>query len=108
MQQELMVGKTKWIYIPQPDKKTIDKLAKEYDFHEMIVNDLTEINAQSKIDVNSNNFFLTLTFTKYLPGEQRYVLNELDVIIGDDYIITTTSNESENLKAFFDTFSKLI
>lgn len=81
MQHTLDVGKTKWIYIPQPDKATITKLAKEYNFHEMIVADLMEINAQSKIDANSNNFFLTLTFTKYVEEEQRYILNELDVII---------------------------
>jgi magnesium transporter len=106
MQQTMMVGATKWIYIPQPDKEIIDALAQEYHFHEIIVNDLIEVNAQSKIDINSNNFFLTLTFTKYLPEEQRYVLNELDVIIGDDYIITTTSNESINLKVFFESFAE--
>jgi len=106
MQQVLTVGRTKWIYIPQPNKTIIDKLAEEYDFHEMIVNDLLDVNAQSKIDSNSNNFFLTLTFTKYLAEEKRYVLNELDVIIGDHYIITTTSAESGNLNAFFETFQK--
>lgn len=107
MQQQILnVGKTKWIYIPQPDKETIHKLAAEYNFHEIIVNDLIEVNAQSKIDINSNNFFLTLTFTKYLQSEQRYILNELDVIIGDDYIITTTSSDSSNLDRFFEKFKE--
>jgi hypothetical protein len=40
-----------------------------------------EINAQSKIDSNSNHFFLALTFTKYVENEEKYILNELDVII---------------------------
>ena len=81
MKQETQIGKTKWISIQEPDKKLINKLAKEYGFHEVIVDDLVDINAQSKIDRNSNNFFLALTFTKYIEAEQKYVLNELDVII---------------------------
>ncbi|MEI8252556.1 MAG: CorA family divalent cation transporter [bacterium] len=65
----------------EPDKETIEQLAKEYDFHEVIVNDLMEVNAQSKIDSNSNHFFLALTFTKYVESEDKYILNELDAII---------------------------
>jgi len=40
MQKELQLGKTKWICLEAPDKETIDKLAKEYHFHEMIVDDV--------------------------------------------------------------------
>lgn len=106
MKQETQIGKTKWISIQEPDKKLIDKLAKEYGFHEVIVDDLVDINAQSKIDRNSNNFFLALTFTKYIEAEQKYVLNELDVIIWKDYIITTTSMESKSFKAICETIKK--
>lgn len=40
MQKELQVGKTKWIFIQEPDKTTVDKLAQEYDLHELIVEDI--------------------------------------------------------------------
>lgn len=95
MLKTIQIGKTQWIYIQEPDREIINKLAQEYDFHEVIVDDLMEINAQSKIDNNSKHFFLALTFTKYLNKEQKYILNELDVIIWDNYIITTTSLESQ-------------
>ena len=95
MQQTIQIGKTQWTYIQEPDREVINKLAQEYDFHEVIVDDLMEINAQSKIDNNSKHFFLALTFTKYVTNEQKYILNELDVIIWDNYIITTTSLESQ-------------
>jgi magnesium transporter len=103
MEKTLQIGKTQRIYLEQPDRESINKLAQEYDFHEVIVDDLIEINAQSKIDSNSKHFFLALTFTKYLEEEQRYLLNELDVIIGNDFIITTTSLESKNLNRLFET-----
>jgi len=64
MQQTLQIGKTNWICLQTPDKETIDQLAQEYDFHEMIVEDILWVNAQSKIDIRSNNFFMALTSTK--------------------------------------------
>jgi Mg2+ and Co2+ transporter CorA len=89
MQKTLQIGKTQWIFVQAPDKDTINKLALEYDFHEMIIDDLLEVNAQSKIESSGEHFFLALSFTKYMPNNGRYLFNELDVIIGDNYIITT-------------------
>lgn len=104
MQQSIQIGKTQWIHIQEPNKEIIDQLAQEYGFHEVIVDDLIEINAQSKIDVNSDHFFLALTFTKYLENEQRYIFNELDIIIGENYIISTNSLESDSIKRLFEEF----
>jgi magnesium transporter len=104
MQQSIQIGKTQWIHIQEPNKEIINQLAQEYGFHEVIVDDLIEINAQSKMDVNSKHFFLALTFTKYLESEQRYLFNELDVIIGENYIITTNSLESHAINTLFETF----
>lgn len=106
MQQTIQIGKTQWTAIQKPDKEVITNLAKEYSIHEVIVDDLMEINAQSKIDSNSNHFFLALTFTKYLENEQKYILNELDVIIWDNYIITTTSMESKSFNELCESIKK--
>lgn len=106
MQKTLQVGKTQWIFIQTPDKETIDKLALEHNFHEMIVDDILGINAQSKIDTSSNHFFLALTFTKYEAENARYIPNELDVVIGENTIITTIGIESESFNKIFEDISK--
>lgn len=108
MQKNLQIGKTKWIFIQTPDKSTIDNLAKEYSLHELIVEDILDINAQSKIDTSSNHFFLALTFTKYIEDKKKYVFNELDVIIGENLIITTTRLESHKLNDVFEEINKEI
>lgn len=107
MQQSIQIGETQWIHIQEPNREIINQLAQEYGFHEVIVDDLLEINAQSKIDSNSSHFFLALTFTKYLPSEERYLFNELDVIIGKNYIITTNSLESNSIDSLFETFKNM-
>ncbi len=107
MQKTLQIGTTQWIYIQEPNQEdSIKKLAQEYEFHEMMTNDLLGVNAHSKIEKNDKHFFLALTFTKYQPEKGRYLLNELDVIIGDNYIITTTGLESTSFSDMFEKFSK--
>lgn len=106
MQKILQVGKTQWISIQSPDIATIERLTKEYGFHEMIVEDILGVNAQSKIDTSSNHFFMALTFTKYIAEEAKYTFNELDAIIGDSYIITTTGLESHTLNKVYDEIEK--
>lgn len=106
MQKTLQIWKTQWIFIQAPDKKTIDKLAQEYGFHETIVDDILWVNAQSKIDTSSNNFFMALTFTKYDPQGGKYLFNELDVIIGENQIVTTIGLESESFNKVFEDLAK--
>lgn len=68
MQKTLQIGNTQWIYLQEPNQEeSIRELAKQYEFHEMMTNDLLGVNAQSKIEENEKHFFLALTFTKYLP-----------------------------------------
>lgn len=106
MEKTLQIGKTKWISIQAPEKKDIDKIAKKYDLHEIIINDLLGINVQSKIENSNDHFFLALSFTKYFPEKGRYLFNELDVVIGEDYIISTTWFESKSFDDLFDDISK--
>lgn len=102
MQKTLKIWKTQWIFIQSPDKETINKLSQDYDFHEMIVNDLLEVNVQSKIEKSGKNFFLALSFSKYSAEKSRYIFNELDVIIWEDYIITTLGLESKSFSELFE------
>jgi Mg2+ and Co2+ transporter CorA len=69
MKKILTVDKTKWICWQTPTQKDIEKLSKEYNFHEMIKANLLEVNAESKINTIGDNFFMALTFTKYLKSE---------------------------------------
>jgi len=49
---------------------------------------------------------MALTFTKYLPEESRYIFNEMDVIIGENLIITTTGLASERMNLIFEDITK--
>lgn len=103
IQKVLHIGDIQWIFVQSPKKETIENLAKEYNLHEVIVRDMLQVNAQSKIEIGDESIFLALSFTKYIVEKKRYVFNELDIVIGKNYIITVTWIES---KSFNDLFEK--
>lgn len=105
VKKTVKLGETTRICAQQPDKKTIDQLNTTYNLHEMVVEDILNVNAQSKINTSGEHLFLALTFTKYLPEESKYIFNEMDAIIGKDFIITTTAVESDKLNTVFETIN---
>lgn len=97
MKTSLRFDKMKWIHYASPTKQEIDELVEEYDFHELISDDLAEMNVQPKIDQYDNDIFLVLTFPKYNPKTWKYLLNEFNVILGKDYIITMSTYEANHI-----------
>lgn len=78
------------IHLVNPNKEDIDFLVKKYDLHDLIIEDLLELNTQDKIDVYDRNIFIVLHFPKYNQITQRYMLNEFDAILWKNFIITVT------------------
>ncbi len=80
-----------------PSKQEIRSLESKYEIHELIVEDLTELNTQDKIDIYDNNLCIVLHFPKYEATTKRYILNELNVVLGKSYLITTTRFDTHRI-----------
>jgi len=80
-----------------PSKEEVEKLVKKYDFHEIIEEDLVDLNTQDKLDVYDDYVFLVLHFPKYDLVTQKYLLNEFDFILGKDFIITVSRLPSTHI-----------
>ncbi len=65
MKHILDIGKVRWIHLASPSKEEIKELVKEYEFHEIIEEDIEEMNAQPKIDQYDDTFFIILNFPKF-------------------------------------------
>lgn len=79
-----------WTHLVSPSKQEVRALESKYDIHELIVEDLTELNTQDKIDFYDNHLCIVLHFPKYEDSTKRYILNELNVVLGKEYLVTTT------------------
>lgn len=63
----------------------------------MIEEDILEPSSHDKIDVYDDCIFLIMHFPKYNERIWKYVSNEMDVILGKDFIITLTKYPTNNI-----------
>lgn len=94
----LKIGKIKWIYLSRPDRKQLEETIKDLDLHEMIEQDILEPSAHDKIDRYDDCIFLVMHFPKYNEKLWKYVSNEMNIILGKDFIITITKYPTNNIE----------
>lgn len=101
MKNSIKIWWIDWIHMANPSVSDVEDLDNKYNLHELVYDDLIELNSQDKIDVYDNCLSIALHFPKFDPRSQRYILNELNVVLGKDFIITATrllTNHIENLR----------
>lgn len=86
----LKIGSVIRTHLIDPDKAQIEELVKKYDLHEIVEDDLLELNTQDKIDVYDDQIVVVLHFPKMNLSTNSYQLNEFNIVLGKDYIISVT------------------
>ncbi len=97
MKTTLRFGQTTWIHYASPNEQELQEFIEEYDFHELIAEDLLDTYVQPKIDQYDNDIFIVLTFPKYNLQTKKYIVNEFNAILGKDYIITISTYEANHI-----------
>ena len=94
----LKIGWIKWTHLSKPRDDDLQDIIKNLDLHEMIEQDILESSAQDKIDTYDDCVFLIIHFPKYNEKLWKYVSNEMNVILGKDFIITITKYPTNNIE----------
>ncbi|RKW22058.1 hypothetical protein D8B45_05230 [Candidatus Gracilibacteria bacterium] len=94
----LKIGKIKWIHLSKPTHHELEEAIKNLDLHEMVEQDLIEPSAHDKIDVYDDCIFLVIHFPKYNEKLGKYLSNEMNIILGRDFIITITKYPTNNIE----------
>ncbi len=89
-------------YISKTSKKKITELVDKYQIHELVAEDLLGLHIQDKVDVYDDHLSLVIHFPKYNTKSQRYLLNEMTITIGKNWIITTSRFETNTIIALKD------
>jgi len=106
MKNILNIGKMRWIHLASPTKEEVRQICDEYDFHELIVEDLEQMTVQHKIDQYDDNIFVVLNFPKYNEMTGKYVLNEFNIVLGKDYVITFSRYEANHVAKIVQEYQK--
>lgn len=96
-----------WIDWVNLDKKQIYEIVKDYEFHELDIEACLEENQRARVDKYEDYLFIIFNFPKYNSKTWVYELNEFNVFLGKDFIITFRTFEANHLDKLFEKYRKL-
>ncbi len=85
-----------WIDLEAPTKEEVEALARDFNLHSLVASELLSPSARSKVDVYNDYLYLILHFPPCkvclgpnVPEGSDPVSQEVDFVIGKDFLITT-------------------
>ena len=98
MERVLKIWKMTWFHCSNPTPQDLELIKNTYDLHEIIEDDISEVNTQDKVDVYDDAIFLVLHFPKYHTNSGTYASNEFNVILWKDFIVSLTTFSTNHIE----------
>src|SRR6186713_1434208 len=90
---ELSANGLTWIHLDAPDQESSTELAEHFGWHPLDVEDVLSKRQRPKIDEYPDYLFAVLHFPVFDKAVQRLNAAELDIFIGEDYLVTLPTRE---------------
>jgi magnesium transporter len=100
---ELSAAALTWIHVDAPDAETAQQLAERFGWHPLDVEDVLSKRQRPKVDeyADEGYLFTVLHFPVWDPAIQRLNAGELDVFVGQDYLVTLPTVELKPVSHLF-------
>lgn len=106
MLRELNIWKNlKWIDAVDLNKDEIVRILQPYNVHELDIEASLEWNQKARIDVYDNYSFLVFHFPKYNSIRKIYELNEYNIFLWKDFLITFRDFHWAHIDKIFDYYN---
>jgi magnesium transporter len=90
-------GTLVWIGLYEPTPDEFDSLRREFELHELAVEDAIKAHQRPKIEVYDDMVFVVLKTARYVDPEEVVRLGEIQVFLGEGYVITVRHGEASEL-----------
>src|ERR687891_2185040 len=90
---ELSANGLTWVHVDRPGVLEAEVLARRFGFHELDVEDVLSKRQRPKIDEYPDYLFVVLHFPFYDKSVQRLTAAELDIFLGQEFLITLPNAE---------------
>ncbi|HEV2873939.1 MAG TPA: magnesium/cobalt transporter CorA [Thermoleophilaceae bacterium] len=91
-------GAFTWIGLYEPTADEFDSIRREFELHELAVEDAIHAHQRPKLEVYGEMVFIVLKTARYVDPEEIVRLGEILIFLGHDYIITVRHGEASELK----------
>jgi magnesium transporter len=91
-------GAFTWIGLYEPSEEEFESIRREFDLHELAVEDAIHAHQRPKLEVYGDMVFIVLKTARYVDPEEVVRLAEILIFLGRDYVITVRHGETSELK----------
>ena len=86
-----------WIGLYRPDVEEIRSVAREFDLHELAVDDAVAAHQRPKIERYGTTLFTVLRPARYIDATEEVEFGELHIFTGEDFVVTIRHAETPDL-----------
>src|SRR5215210_8231477 len=87
-----------WIGLYEPTREEFDSVAGELGLHELAVEDALKAHSRPKVEHYGGSLFVVLKAARYIEEAERSEFGEIDIFVGQDFVVTVRHGEASALK----------
>ena len=86
-----------WIGLHEPTEQEFDSVTREFDLHELAVEDAIHAHQRPKVEEYGDSLFVVLKTARYIPEVDDVVFGEINLFIGDGFVVSVRHGEASAL-----------
>jgi magnesium transporter len=86
-----------WIGLYEPTEEEFDSIRREFELHELAVEDAIHAHQRPKLEVFGEMVLIVLKTARYIDPKEVVRLGEILIFLGHDYVITVRHGEASEL-----------
>jgi magnesium transporter len=90
-------GAMAWISLDRPSPAQIYSLAREFELHDLLVEDAVQAHQRPKLERFGSTLFIVMHAARYLDAAEEVTFTELHVLVGPDYVVTIRHGDTPSL-----------
>jgi magnesium transporter len=90
-------GNVAWLGLYEPSEEEFSAVAREFDLHELAVEDAVKAHQRPKLERYGDTLFLVLRPAKYVDETETVLFGEVAIFVGPQFVITVRHGEAPGL-----------
>ncbi len=87
-----------WIGLHEPTREEFDSVAREFNLHELAVEDAIHAHQRPKMELYEDTVFLVLKTARYVDSDEVITLGEILIFIGEGFIVSVRHGQGSSLE----------
>jgi magnesium transporter len=86
-----------WIGLYEPTEEEFDSVAREFNLHELAVEDAIKAHQRPKLEMYGDTLFVVLKTVRYIDPQEVLEFGEIHLFVGDGFIVSVRHGEAREL-----------